>query len=331
MTAVAPSAGRERPGPMQTGSVPWRRLTWAAWRQHRAGLMIFAILIGLTAIAMALTGLALHPAGSRVFSAAPHSLWPLYDVTDTSLRMVLPLIPVLAGLFLGAPLVAREIETGTARFAWAQGAGRTRWLIATVVPIAMLLAAVAIGLGLEFRWWANPLEGPGWAWRPDLFGLNPLPFTGWMLLGFSLAVFFGAAVRRTVAAMAATLAGYLPLMYLVATTWRRSYVAPLHLAGAQPEFNVGGGYGYSMYLARQHGPGPDILSTALGWPDGRLLTNSQLDHSAAWFRQHHIQIWLTYQPGGRFFLFECIEFGWLVVLSAILIGVTIVMIRRRAA
>jgi hypothetical protein len=72
-------------------------------------------------------------------------------------------------------------------------------------------------------------------------------------------------------------------------------------------------------------------STALGWPDGRLLSASQLDHLPAWFRLHHIQVWLTYQPGSRFLPFQFIEFSWLIALSAILIGAALVLIRRRAA
>src|SRR6185437_14843700 len=78
-------------------------------------------------------------------------------------------------------------------------------------------------------------------------------------------------------------------------------------------------------------PGADILSRALGWPDGRLLNGRPHNHALAWFRLHHIQIWLTYQPGGRFLLFEYIELGWLVALSAILISATFILIRRRAA
>jgi hypothetical protein len=330
MTAIAPVAGRERPGGPPIGSVPWRRLIWVAWRKHRAALMAFVILISLIAIAMAVTGFVLHPAGSRVLSGAPGSPWHLYNATESSLRLVLPLIPVLAGLFLGAPLVAREIETGATRFTWAQGAGRTRWLIATTVPMAMLLAVIATGLGLEFRWWVTPLMASSWAWRRSIFELNPLPYTGWILLGFSLGVFLGTAIRRTVPAMAATLACYLPLMYEVATSWRFNYLPPLHRA-AQTTFRSGGSYSSTVYWGRHHGPGPGILSTALGWPDGRLLTSSELHHSAAWFRLHHIQVWLTYQPGSRFLLFEYIEFGWLVALSALLIGATVVLIRSRAA
>ncbi len=37
-------------------------------------------------------------------------------------------VPALLGLFWGAPMVAREIETGTSQFAWVQSVTRVRWL-----------------------------------------------------------------------------------------------------------------------------------------------------------------------------------------------------------
>jgi hypothetical protein len=290
---------------------------------------MFVLLAGAIAVAMAVTGLVLHPAGSSVYGAAPGSQWHLFDATDVTLRLVLPVLPVLAGMFLGAPLVAREYEHGTARFAWAQGAGRAAWLIAIVVPITALLAVVAAGLGLEYRWWANPLLAPGWPWRADLFGLNPLPFTGWMLAGFAFGVFAGAAIRRTVAAMAATFACYAVLLFEVTTSLRSHYIAPVRMAARRPTFSAGGGFGYGLSWRR--GPGPQILSRALGWPDGRLLSQAQLHHPPAWFRSHHIQIWLTYQPGSRLAQFQLIEFGWLAVLSVLLIAATVAVIRRRPA
>ena len=39
--------------------------------------------------------------------------------------VLLIILPVLVGLFWGAPLVAREVEHGTHRFVWTQGVGRT--------------------------------------------------------------------------------------------------------------------------------------------------------------------------------------------------------------
>ncbi len=225
-------------------------------------------------------------------------------------------------------LVAREIETGTAKFAWAESAGRIRWLLGAVMPVALLLTVIAVGLAFELRWWTDALT-PYRPWWGDLFSLNPLPFTGWMLMGFSLGVVMGAAIRRTVPAMAATLACYLPLaFYDLSLGWQRSYLPPLHQRAVDVTIGAGGGYGYGVPLRSGGGPGSEIISSALGWPDGRLLTSAQLHHPATWFRAHHIQVWLTYQPGSRFFLFECIEFGWLIGLSAILIGLTVLLIRR---
>lgn len=330
MTATADPA---IPGTPAGNSVPWRRLTWVAWRQHRGTLTVSAILIVLLVIFIALTGIVLHRAGNNIYAAGPNSQWSLFDASNTTLQLVLPLVPALAGLFLGAPLTAREFETGTARFTWVQGAGRTRWLATTVMSAMVLLAVIAVGLGLEYRWWQPFGHGIGgqnrWI-QGGLFGLNPLPFVGWIALGFSLGVFFGALIRRTVAAMAATFASYFLLMYEVAASWRPFYLPPLHRAAAQPQFTANG-YGYSVHWAPRSGPGADILSMALGWPDGRLLNGRPHNHAPAWFRLHHIQIWLTYQPGGRFLRFEYIELGWLVALSAILISATFILIRRRAA
>ncbi|HEX9030516.1 MAG TPA: hypothetical protein VF834_01640 [Streptosporangiaceae bacterium] len=53
--------------------------------------------------------------------------------------------------------------------------------------------------------------------------------------------------------------------------------------------------------------------------------------AAAAFRYHHIGIWTTYQPGSRYGLFEVIEFGWLAVLSVILVATAVVLVRRGAA
>ena len=41
-------------------------------------------------------------------------------------------VPVLVGLFWGAPLVAAELETGTSQFAWMQSITRRRWLTVKV-------------------------------------------------------------------------------------------------------------------------------------------------------------------------------------------------------
>ncbi len=114
-------------------------------------------------------------------------------------------------------------------------------------------------------------------------------------------------------------------------SWRTAYLPPLRRT-VPVQFSAGGGYSYSAYWGSQHGPGPDILSSSLGWPDGRPIGDAEVTHhSAAWLTLHHIKLWVTYQPASRYGLFQAIEFSWLIAISAILITATAVLIRRRAA
>jgi hypothetical protein len=46
--------------------------------------------------------------------------------------------------------------------------------------------------------------------------------------------------------------------------------------------------------------------------------------------QHGYTQWTTYQPASRFWPFQWIEGGWLLVLSVLCITVTVWLVRRRA-
>src|SRR4051794_10309307 len=70
-------------------------------------------------------------------------------------------VPAVIGAFWGAPLVARELESGTHRLAWTQSVPRVRWL-ATKLAIAGAAAAVATGVfSLLFTWWSLPFDELG--------------------------------------------------------------------------------------------------------------------------------------------------------------------------
>jgi ABC-2 family transporter protein len=324
--------------------VPWRRLAWVTWRQHRVAVVGLIGAFALAAVLLAVTGVQLQEAAARLgpgWMASRYWFRYHYIALGASV-LALQGMPVLAGMFLGAPLLAREAENGTTHLAWTQGVSRTKLLVAKVLVLTGLLAIAAAGVGFEFGWWlTRPSRsgqiasewafGSGASWGPAFFGLHPLPFAGWVTMALSLGVLLGAAIRRTVPAMAAMLACYVALLCVTTAYWRMSYLPPLHRR-INVQFSAGGGYSYSAYWSGQPGPGPGILSSALGWPDGRLLSRAQIArHAAAWFRLHHIKLWVTYQPASRYGLFQVIEFGWLIALAAILIAATAVLIRRRAA
>jgi hypothetical protein len=332
MTAAAPTASAA------PAAVPWRRLALVTWRQRRTALTWALIVLALTAAVLALIGVTLHDVatehhGSYKLAVQP---WARYAQLGMALSLVMP---VLAGVFLGAPLVAREAENGTTMLAWTHDASRTRWLLAQAVPVVALLSVAAAAIQLEFGRLPGFRASLGqiranlcsqFDWSAEAFTVHPLPLAGWTALTFSLGVLLGAVIRRTVPAIAATLAGAAAL-YAAAVLWRPFYLPPLHRAiptqWSGPHYFFG-----SMHLFRSRGAEPDLISTALGLRDGRLLSYAQATHhTTQWLRMHHLSLWITYQPGSRYGTFQLIEFGWLTVLSMILVAATVTVIRRRAA
>ena len=68
---------------------------------------------------------------------------------------------MLIGAFAGAPVLARELETGTFRYAWTQGFGRWRWALAKLVLLAVVLAAAAAACGVVVSWYYQPYFASG--------------------------------------------------------------------------------------------------------------------------------------------------------------------------
>ena len=134
--------------------------------------------------------------------------------------------PVLAGLFWGAPLVAAELETGTSQFAWMQSVTRRRWL--AVKTGWMLLAAAVWGgvISALVTWWSGPNNAlhldafnPG---RFDIMGLVPVAYA---LFAMALGIAAGTLLRRTLPAMAVTLAGFIAVRAVIALWLRPHYMS----------------------------------------------------------------------------------------------------------
>jgi hypothetical protein len=81
----------------------------------------------------------------------------------------LQVLPVLIGVFVSGSVLARELETGTFRFAWTQGCGRMRWVIAKLALLAVVVTVAVEAFSLLFSWYFQPwlLGNPGnrSAWR----------------------------------------------------------------------------------------------------------------------------------------------------------------------
>ena len=142
------------------------------------------------------------------------------------------LTPFALGLFLGVPIVAREIEGRTAGIAWTLSQSRSRWLIQRVLPVVVvvIVLAAAIGIGSEFVTRTNPFAdlaaNPGFADYTSRGVLLPLRAIAVLLL----AIAVGAMVPRQLPAL--LLAGAITLALFVGLligmdTWMTAEAKPI--------------------------------------------------------------------------------------------------------
>ena len=119
-----------------------------------------------------------------------------YNLTARQLTpLLLQAVPALIGAFLGAPVLARELETGTFRYAWTQGFGRWRWTLAKLVALAVLAAAAAELFSLLFSWYYQPFIADGQAnsLAASTFNLRGVAFAFWTLVAFAIGGFAGCS------------------------------------------------------------------------------------------------------------------------------------------
>jgi hypothetical protein len=358
MTATAVPA---RPGQdARLRPVPWRRMAWVAWRQHRITLAAVTVLIGALALCLWRVGLALHHAYAAAAACHPATspicdeLQTRYNGMDAILAngSVLQAVPALIGAFVGAPVLARELETGTFRYAWTQGFGRWRWTLAKLVPLALAVTAASGAFSVLLSWYYRPYLTTGNLFLPqesplaNLFVLRGVAFAAWTLAAFAIGALAGMLIRHVVPGMAATLAAYTGLLLATGLYLRPYYLTPVvsknllsppASAWISGQWWTRGGtpvsqatmnhvttamfYRLMPIVHRSAAKGSDVK-------EQKSQTNLDILH---YLNQHGYTYWTRYQPASRFWSFQWIEGGWLLALSVLLIAATVWLVRRRAA
>jgi ABC-type transport system involved in multi-copper enzyme maturation permease subunit len=226
--AVADTAAALRP-------VPWRRMVWVTWRQHRPTLFGVPGVLGAVAIFLLFTGLWVHQNYTALITCHPASSDACYDLTRTFnnsdwtignvLMMLVNLVPALLGAFAGAPVLARELETGTFRYTWTQGIGRVRHTAARLVLLAIPVTVAAYGFSLVFAWFFGPFvsEQGMSVFNSTVFETRGISFAALTLVAFTIGAFLSMLIRKIIPAMAVTLGAYLVLALLTAEVLRKHY------------------------------------------------------------------------------------------------------------
>ncbi|MBM0274401.1 transporter [Micromonospora tarensis] len=329
-------------------------MIWLTWRQHRK--QAFYTLLALAALAALLVPIGLSMrhtfsdlelgdcarqlADTNVAAATREACdagYRRFGNQYSSLNLVAVLLitlPVLVGLFWGAPLVAREVEHGTHRFVWTQGVGRTRWALVKfgLVGAAVVVLAAVYGLGMS--WWVDPLTQAAYEGRLgmivfDLQGIAPIGYT---LFAVALGVFAGTMWKRMLPAMGITLAGFIGVRAAVEILARphyqpaRTQTFPIEGDGP-PEISRGD------WILTQGVRNPDGTMIAEDTriqcppggkgPDGRVC-GSELGLEPGAYN------WQLYQPADRFWLFQGIETAIFVALAVLLLYLAVRRVRRIA-
>lgn len=151
-----------------------------------------------------------------------------HDATlRTWLDALVVAVPGLIGIFWGAPLVARELESGTHRLVWTQSVSRARWMAVKLGVIGLTGVALAGLLSFAVTWWASPLDRGQMA-RFTTFDMRDVVPLGYAAFAFALAVAAGIVIRRTVPAMAAALVAFVAARLAVAHWVRPHLLAATH-------------------------------------------------------------------------------------------------------
>jgi hypothetical protein len=200
---------------------------------------------------------------------------------DTPLQNALPVLvagaPALIGLFFGAPLIARELETGTYRLAWTQSITRGRWL-AIKLGLVGLVATLIGGLVTWMAdWWEHPITAINQnQFGLANFGLHGVAPLGYAAFAFALGASVGAVLRRTVAAMAVTLIGFAGAR-LAFTYWIRSHLAsPVHESISLTSPTATPGFGI-----QQPGGLVSLNAPSVGIPNGWVYSTSIVNKAGA--------------------------------------------------
>ncbi|MEV6103869.1 transporter [Streptomyces sp. NPDC051940] len=322
-------------------------MIWVAWRQFRtqalagaAALAALGLLLAATAGAVSdaydasglrVCGTDCGAAGEAFLREAKSGAGGVaYDVATLAMYVV----PLLIGVFWGAPLLARELETGTYRLAWNQSVPRTRWL---AVKLGLLGAAAAVTAGLlslAVTAWAHRIDlVTGERITPQEFSARGVVPVGYALFAFTLGVAVGMVVRRAIPAMAVTLGVYYALAYAT-QGWIRERLVPPYRDRRPLDvtdldaLQFGGDAGAPVILGRV----PDN--------DGWVLANQTLDASGHpftgpldpracapdgavgpcrdWLAGLGLQQRVTYHPSAHFWPLQWAETGLLLTLAALL-------------
>ncbi|WP_405692691.1 ABC transporter permease [Streptomyces sp. NBC_01185] len=338
MTTLTRDPARTTPaGPARGRWIP--RLggpVWLVWRQHRAafwtllGATVVGVIVMVHLRGQMMDYLATQDPTSRRSGGLPPEFEayadPLFDIGS-----YLSYIPVLAGVFLGAPLFAGDLETGTAKLVTSQSVSRLRWLtVKLAVPAVMLALSAGVLTGV-LTWWWHPVKGlsSGLIWTA-FFGVTGVMPVAYALLAFTVGVAVGLLLRRTLVSMVVTLGIVVAIGFVRDELWRSLG----HVMSVSTDKGVGPGAVQPELPAEaeQQGQGTYFLTSSgdrLDWTTCLDQVEDDRAHTACLESQHVIGWSIDYLPVSQMQSMQWLGAGIMLAVAAAVGAFVILWGRKR--
>jgi hypothetical protein len=330
-------------------------MIWLTWRQLRvqaltaaAALAAFAILLAATGPQLASRYAASAITGCHSFGCQSAAITFLSQLQASSAYPVVYLLglafilvaPAITGIFWGAPLIARELETRTFALAWNQSITRTRWLVVKLTLTGLAAMAVTEAFSLIYAWWADPIRKAidlggstslfsGNRFSSFIFAAHGITPLGYAAFAFTLGTAAGALLRRTVPAMAVTLAIFAAVQIAMPLWVRPHLIPPDHTITTIQSAELDFGNLTATVVPGQ--PGAWLVSsgainaagqTVSSLPVACLGAASGLKPSSPGpcLESHGFREAITYEPASRYWPLQGIETGIFLALALALAG-----------
>ena len=342
-------------------------MNWFVLRQHRKQFMMFGILL------LAIAAFVI-PTGVHYWHSYQHALASAQNCSAASVcgtvesqvfgsgasqvvrNMVFAVglfAPLLVGLFLGSPLIAREYNEGTAQLAWAQSVSRRKWLTTKLLWALGFALLYGVVITLLTTWWSRTSNvvyqnrfNPGVF---DVQGLMPVAdsifFTA---VGFTMGAWF----RKTVVALGITIGAFVVMQIVFPNFIRLHYMTPVSATSAigmskgGETLSVGSRWFIAQDVVDKHGTVQNFFGPP-DWPAEcqKLAQDIQVSNDSAvakvkaqggdpvdaCLNQYGYKQLDKYQPSYRYWDFQRIEAGIYLGMTAVAVGATYWLVLKRDA
>jgi len=299
-------------------------MVWLTWRQHRGQVLATVAALALLGVLLLVHGL------GNASAAAGVARDRLADVLGERFQSVyvylswLPIVPLLIGVFWGAPVLAREFERGTHRLAWTQSVSRRRWLVAKLGWLGLAVTLAGLGLGLMVSGWLSTFDGTPFVDKfgdSAMFGSTGVVVGAWWLFAFMLGTAAGGWLKKLLPALAVTIAVFV-LAMVASFQVRESYAEPLRHVVDSPLPGIGTYITASASLspAGVEVPGDETVPECAN--EGRETYLGCVADAG-------YQSVVYYQPADRYWRFQWTETGILLLATVLLAGPVVYRVARR--